>query len=73
MIVGALGIKVDSQAKLTLTDAGDVPKWAAPYIAAAVDKSLVNGTGQNKFAPHRVATRAEAVTLIVNLLENPIE
>ncbi|SDL69821.1 S-layer homology domain-containing protein [Paenibacillus jilunlii] len=73
MIVRALGIKVDTQAKLTFTDAGDVPKWAAPYIAAAVDRSLVNGTGQNRFAPHRVATRAEAVALIVNLLENPIE
>ncbi|MNI23529.1 Endo-1,4-beta-xylanase A precursor [compost metagenome] len=73
MIVRSLGITVDPQAKLTFADAGAVPAWAAPYVAAAVEKSLVSGIGQNRFAPNQTATRAEAVALIVNMLENASE
>lgn len=72
MIVRSLGVTVDLQAKLNFADAGDIPKWAAPYIAAAVEKDLISGIGQNRFAPNQIATRAEAVTLIVNLLENQV-
>lgn len=73
MIVRALGITVDPQAKLSFADSSDVPKWAVPYIAAAVEQSLVSGTGQNRFSPNQIATRAEAVVLIMNLLENVTE
>ncbi|WNS41720.1 S-layer homology domain-containing protein [Paenibacillus sp. MMS20-IR301] len=73
MIVRSLGVTVDPQAKLNFADAGDVPKWAVPYVAAAVERTLISGIGQNRFAPNQVATRAEAVTLIVNLLENQVE
>lgn len=73
MIVRALGITVDPQAELTFADTSDVPNWAAPYIAAAVENSLVSGIGQNRFAPNQIATRAEAVVLIVNLLEKSVE
>lgn len=69
MIVRSLGIPVDTQAKLAFADTGEVPKWAVPYIAAAVEKSLASGIGQNRFAPNQIATRAEAVTLIMKLLE----
>jgi hypothetical protein len=69
MIVRSLGIAVDTQAKLNFADASEVPVWAVPYIAAALDNSLISGVGQNRFAPNKIATRAEAVTLIVNLLE----
>ncbi|GGF90039.1 hypothetical protein GCM10010912_39030 [Paenibacillus albidus] len=69
MIVRSLGITVDKQAKLSFADAKDVPKWAVPYIAAAADVGLVNGVGQNRFAPNQIATRAEAVAIILNLLE----
>jgi hypothetical protein len=70
MVVRSLGITVDTKATLSFTDAKDIPAWAVPYIAAAADAGLVNGIGQNRFAPNQVATRAEAVTLILNVLEN---
>lgn len=73
MIVRALGITVDPQAKLSFADSSEVPNWAVPYIAAAAENSLVSGTGQNRFAPNQIATRAEAVVLIMNLLENVTE
>lgn len=69
MIVRAGGIRPDSQAKLAFNDAKDIPAWAVPYVAAAVDAGLVDGVGNNRFAPQQVATRAEAVTLVVKLLE----
>ncbi|OZQ70038.1 hypothetical protein CA596_24380 [Paenibacillus odorifer] len=69
MVVRALGITVDPKATLTFNDAKDVPAWAVPYIAAAADAGIVNGIGQNRFAPNQVASRAEAVTIILNLLE----
>ncbi|NUU60761.1 S-layer homology domain-containing protein [Paenibacillus agri] len=73
MIVRSLGITVDPKAKLTFADAKDVPAWAAPYIAAAANEGLVGGVGQNQFAPNRTATRAEAVTIILNLLDKKAE
>ncbi|EGG38209.1 S-layer homology domain-containing protein [Paenibacillus sp. HGF5] len=69
MIVRASGISTDSAAKLNFTDTKDIPAWALPYIAAAVDAGLVGGVGNNRFAPQQVATRAEAVTLIIELLD----
>lgn len=69
MIVRAGGISPDSQAKLAFSDAKDIPAWAVPYVAAAVDAGLVSGVGNNRFAPQQTATRAEAVTLIIKLLE----
>jgi hypothetical protein len=69
MVVRTLGITVDPKATLSFKDAKDVPAWGVPYIAAAVEEGLVNGVGQNQFAPNQKATRAEAVTLILALLE----
>ena len=68
MIVRASGIAVDPNAKLSFADTNNIPAWAIPYIAAAVDAGLVSGIGQNKFAPLNAASRAEAVTLIIGLL-----
>ncbi|QOS78993.1 S-layer homology domain-containing protein [Paenibacillus sp. JNUCC31] len=69
MIARAGGIPADSNAKLDFKDAKDVPAWAVPYVASTVEAGLVGGVGGNRFAPNQTATRAEAVTLIVGLLE----
>jgi len=68
MIVRASGISVNPAAELSFKDAKDIPKWAAPYVAAAVESGLINGVGANKFAPLQLATRAEAVVLITSML-----
>ncbi|NEU60259.1 S-layer homology domain-containing protein [Paenibacillus sp. ALJ109b] len=69
MIARAGGIQTNSNAKLDFKDAKDVPAWAVSYVASAVEAGLVGGVGGNRFAPMQTATRAEAVTLIVGLLE----
>lgn len=68
MIVRASGIKVNPNAKLSFADSKSVPAWAVPYVATAVEAGLVSGVGQNRFAPQQIATRAEAVALIIGLL-----
>ncbi|MFE9275885.1 S-layer homology domain-containing protein [Paenibacillus glucanolyticus] len=69
MVVRASGIGTDSATKLSFNDTKDIPAWARPYVAAAVEAGLVGGVSNNRFAPQQVATRAEAVTLIIGLLE----
>ncbi len=69
MIVRAAGIKPVTGASLSFADAKDIPQWAVPYIAAAVEKGLVSGVGQNRFAPQQSATRAESLALILSLLK----
>ncbi|NIK78732.1 hypothetical protein FHS15_003878 [Paenibacillus castaneae] len=68
MIVRALGLKVDSNAKTTFADANTIPAWAKPYVAAANEAGLIKGRGNNLFAPNENATRAEAVIMILALL-----
>lgn len=69
ILVRALGLEVDPDAAPTFADADQIPLWARPYIAAAYDAGLIEGTGGNRFEPQDVATRAEVVTLLLSVLE----
>ncbi|CAM4513978.1 hypothetical protein FHS16_006029 [Paenibacillus endophyticus] len=55
---------------LAYDDADQVPDWAYPAIATATDMDIVKGRGKNKFAPDGYSTRAEAVTLIMRLVDH---
>ncbi|GAB6991140.1 S-layer homology domain-containing protein [Paenibacillus pini] len=70
LISKAMGIQVNHAAKLPFADASKAPKWAVPYIAAVTEAGLVNGVGGNRFAPNQSATRAEAATWIMALLQH---
>ncbi|OMF32231.1 hypothetical protein BK133_14500 [Paenibacillus sp. FSL H8-0548] len=70
MLVRALGIKVDPNAKPSFADTSDIPAWAKPSIAAAQSAGLVGGVGNNRFAPQVNATRAEVVALILAALDH---
>ncbi|WP_120460135.1 polysaccharide lyase family 8 super-sandwich domain-containing protein [Paenibacillus aceti] len=70
MIVRVLGLEVNPKATLTFKDADQVPVWAMPYVAAAEEAGLIKGNGNGKFNPNASATRAEAVTLILGMLNN---
>jgi hypothetical protein len=65
----ALNGKTDSLAALGYSDAEQVAAWARPYVAAAHDMGLMQGRGQNLFAPKAATTRAEAVVVILNILQ----
>ncbi|MFD2408997.1 InlB B-repeat-containing protein [Paenibacillus rhizoplanae] len=69
IIAGALGKY--SEANVTATsfaDDKDIPAWAKAAVAYVKQTSIVQGKGDNKFAPEDHATRAEAVTVLLNML-----
>ncbi|MEC0093902.1 S-layer homology domain-containing protein [Paenibacillus macquariensis] len=67
-MVRAAKLGVNTKASLSFSDKNSIPAWAVPYVATAVKEGLVNGVGQNRFAPQQVATRAEAAAFIAKLL-----
>ncbi|TCM98992.1 S-layer family protein [Paenibacillus sp. BK033] len=46
-----------------------IPAWAKPYVSAARESGIVNGRGNNEFMPMSTATRAEAVTMVLHLID----
>lgn len=70
MIVRALGLPVDSKEKLSFADNNKIPAWAHPYVVTGVKAGLINGRSNNLFAPNAHASRAEAVTLILRMLDS---
>ncbi|MFC5699709.1 NEAT domain-containing protein [Cohnella faecalis] len=69
IIAKAAGLELKDDARLTFADAGNIPEWARKSIAAAVEAGLIKGKGNNRFDPNAPATRAEAVTLVLGLLD----
>ncbi|CAH1057407.1 discoidin domain-containing protein [Paenibacillus pseudetheri] len=66
--VRALGLEVNPKATLTFDDADQIPVWARPYVATAAEAGLIKGNGKGKFNPNASSTRAEAVTVILAML-----
>jgi heme-binding NEAT domain protein len=70
MIGRALGLTADPQAVPSFADANQIPEWALSHVAAAAKEGIINGRDNNNFAPSASATRAEAVTLIMGMLDH---
>lgn len=51
----------------SFADDADIPKWAKAAVAAAMDKGIIQGKDGNRFDPNGTATRAEAVTIMMNV------
>ncbi|WP_141505310.1 InlB B-repeat-containing protein [Paenibacillus luteus] len=68
MIARASG-KEATATTTSFADDQDIPVWAKASVQAAKEAGIVNGLGQNRFAPQMTATRAEAIVMILNLLE----
>ncbi|KKO53100.1 S-layer homology domain-containing protein [Paenibacillus sp. DMB20] len=68
MIARAKDLPLDSQAKVSFKDAEQIPAWAKPYLAAALEAKLVQGRGGGAFAPNDHATRAESISVILSML-----
>lgn len=69
MIMRASGISLGSGKASTFADAAQIPDWALPSVTKAVEAGLIKGKGNNRFAPGDNTTRAEAVTLILSLID----
>jgi len=69
IIARTLQLQLDGEAAATFADADQIPAWAMPSVVAAVDAKLIQGRSNNLFAPASNATRAEAVTLLLSLID----
>lgn len=69
MVVKALQLNVDESFEPEFADAADIPEDAKPYVAVAAEKGIVNGVGNDMFAPSKPVTRAEAATIVLRALE----
>lgn len=70
IIARAAKLETKEDAVLSFDDADQFPSWARKEAAAAIEAGLIQGKGKNKFDPNASATRAEALTLILRLLES---
>jgi hypothetical protein len=70
MIARALDLHMESGAATSFADDGDIPLWAKGSAAAAAEHGIVQGRGGNRLAPNAIASRAEAITIILKMLEN---
>ncbi len=68
MAARAYGETTSIHADTGFADDSDIPAWARAAIAKVKQLGIVSGQGGNRFAPNANATRAEAVTIILNLL-----
>ncbi len=55
--------------EISFSDNYMISSWASDDVRAAVGLGIMNGYPDNSFKPHNGATRAEAVAVIVNLME----
>lgn len=73
MVMKSTGKPVISDRSSTFADEAQMPSWAQPFIVAATEIGLVKGRGNNKFSPNELTTRAEAATIMINLLDLELE
>ncbi|MEW9123452.1 MAG: S-layer homology domain-containing protein [Thermotaleaceae bacterium] len=68
MIVKAAGLDTALTSK-DFTDSKSISAWAVDAVNTAAEQQIINGYPDNSFRPQGKATRAEAVTVIVNALK----
>ncbi|MGQ7889784.1 S-layer homology domain-containing protein [Paenibacillus sp. WC2504] len=68
MITAALGKSGQANAATGFADDKDIPTWAKASVAYVKQAGIVQGKGDNQFAPLDNATRAEAVTVLIKML-----
>ncbi len=68
MIVSAAKLS-PATGELQFTDNGSISEWAKAAMATAVKNGIINGYPNNTVLPKGNATRAEAVTVIINALK----
>jgi L-asparaginase type II len=67
MIASALKLAVEANAITEFADNDVIPAWAKGSVKAVKDSAIIQGRGGNIFAPNEASTRAEAVTIMIQL------
>jgi len=69
IVFGAAGITPDASLPNEFKDV-DAGAWYAPYVATAKAKKIIGGYSDGTFKPNKTITRAEALKVIINTLQN---
>ncbi|WP_438351699.1 S-layer homology domain-containing protein [Paenibacillus sp. FA6] len=69
MLVRGLKLSINPDVNLSFEDATDIPVWAQPSLAAALNAGLIDAGEENLFDPKHIVTRAELVTLMNRMLD----
>ncbi|WP_339287552.1 S-layer homology domain-containing protein [Paenibacillus sp. FSL E2-0201] len=70
MIAKALGLPLEPAAGTSFTDDAKIPAWAKAAVKGIHALGILEGRGAGRFAPSEQATRAEAVTMLLRMLEH---
>ena len=70
ILAKALGQSLEAKATTGFADDKDIPAWAKASVDFVKQAGIVQGKGDNEFAPLEHATRAEAVTVLLKLLSH---
>jgi len=68
MLVKAVGVNLVDESTL-FADDSSISEWARGALAAAANNGIINGYPDNTVRPQENASRAEAVTMIVNAMD----
>ncbi|MFF2483773.1 Ig-like domain-containing protein [Paenibacillus sp. NPDC058071] len=68
MLANALGQAIEAGAATGFADDKKIPAWAKDSVAYVQQAGVVKGNGNNQFVPQGHTTRAEAVTVLLNML-----
>ncbi|MCD9026436.1 InlB B-repeat-containing protein [Cohnella silvisoli] len=69
MIASALNLTAESNPVTGFADDKKISSWAKGPVAALKKLGIISGKGANDFVPDGKTTRAEAVTVLLNMLE----
>ena len=56
------------ESSAAFTDQGDIAPWAAQAVSTMAAKGYINGMGDGRFAPQGQLTRAQAATILNNIV-----
>lgn len=69
-VTGTKVTDVDGFNNTYFTDSNKISSWASNYVKAAKALGIINGVGNNLFAPKDIANRAQAAKMIYQMLTN---
>ncbi len=69
MIARALKLPLKAQIKTDFADDEVIPEWAKDSVEAIRGLGIISGREGNKFVPDDTATRAEAATILLRMLD----
>ena len=69
MVANALKVSITGNATTSFADDKSIPLWAKTSVEALKELGLVEGMGNNDFKPKAQTTRAEAVVILMNMID----